>query len=59
MRGNDREFWFKAESESQAAKWVVAIRQHIESSKGHKEQAYAPKTEQFWRQVQISEEQFI
>ena len=42
MRGNDREFWFKAETEEQAAKWAVAIRQHIEQSKGHRELAYAP-----------------
>mmetsp|Transcript_9874 Transcript_9874/g.13463 ORF Transcript_9874/g.13463 Transcript_9874/m.13463 type:complete len:193 (+) Transcript_9874:274-852(+) len=59
MNGNDRVFEFKAASEVEAADWVHVISLHIDESKGHKDRALAPRTEQFWRQEQISERQFL
>ena len=29
ITGNEREFWFKAESEKEASLWVATINEHI------------------------------
>ena len=55
FNGNDREFWFKAGSEAEALQWISALTAHIKFSEGFLKQSIAPKTQEFWRQEQISE----
>ena len=59
MKGNEREFLFKAKNEEEAIEWIQTISMHIKESKGRLEKALAPKTSEFWRQEQISENQFL
>ena len=59
FHSNDREFQLRAASEAEADQWISAINAHIEISKGLRDQIPAPITNEFWRQEQISEEQFF
>ena len=59
MLGNERQFLFKANNEAEAIEWINTISMHIKKSKGHLQKALAPKTNEFWRQEQISENQFM
>ena len=59
INGNSREFWFRCDSETEASNWVQIIQLHINYSKGHKEMAKVPHSIKFWKQEQITEEQFI
>ena len=49
ITGNEREFWFKAESEREASLWVAVINEHIQASQGFKQVKSAPLTKEFWR----------
>ena len=38
---------------------MQSINEHIQKSQGYRNQALAPMTQKFWRQEQISQEQFF
>jgi len=50
IKGCDREFEFKCESESDRNDWITAINTQIAVSKGISKDLSAPKTKEFWRQ---------
>ena len=59
FNGNDMSFKFRAKTEEEAQEWIDAINAHILESKGYRKQSLAPLTTGFWKQEQISEEQFL
>ena len=58
IQGNNRKFLFEASSESECLEWVDVIEQNIKASDGFKKAKNAPMTKEFWRQEQLTEEQF-
>lgn len=52
-------FKFRAKEPAEAQQWVQALNEHILESKGYRRQSLAPLTRCFWKQEQISEEQFL
>jgi hypothetical protein len=59
LLGNKRDFFFKAATEEECIHWIKLFSQHIKLSLGFKFNTSAPWTENFWKQDQISEKQFI
>ena len=59
VKGIDREFRFQASSEEDCQDWVETIGKSIAESKGFKLLLPAPKTKEFWRHDQLTEEEFL
>lgn len=59
VHGLDRKFEFRTETDAEFKQWVECIKHQVASSQGVLKSLAPPKSKEFWRIEQITEQQFL